>query len=196
MTYPTRPLPFFPLPDLVFFPGAVQPLQIFEPRYLQMIEDLLDSTGELVIGTLLGKARDDPSGTPEAQPMASLCVLQDYQRLLDQRFLILVQAKARGLVTELDSDRLYRQVLIDIVNENQAIENEQLYRAELESAILDRTQEEIVIPEQITTAQLTDMLLLQLDLPSESLYRIYATAPLAERIQTTLETHAAPETEA
>ena len=35
-----RDLPIFPLP-LVLFPGAVQPLHIFEPRYRRLLADSL-----------------------------------------------------------------------------------------------------------------------------------------------------------
>ena len=31
----------FPLPHLVLFPHTIQPLQIFEPRYLEMVDEAL-----------------------------------------------------------------------------------------------------------------------------------------------------------
>ena len=34
-------LPIFPLPDLVVFPGMLQPLHIFEPRYRAMTREAL-----------------------------------------------------------------------------------------------------------------------------------------------------------
>lgn len=42
----------FPLPDLVMFPGNVQPLHIFEERYREMLEDALAHDGLLAIATL------------------------------------------------------------------------------------------------------------------------------------------------
>ena len=41
-------VPLFPLPDYFLMPGVVAPLHIFETRYRQMIEDLLDGPGRLV----------------------------------------------------------------------------------------------------------------------------------------------------
>ncbi len=35
-------IPIFPLSNAIFFPNTVMPLNIFEPRYKQMIEDALD----------------------------------------------------------------------------------------------------------------------------------------------------------
>ena len=34
-------LPVFPLPNAVLFPGTTLPLYVFEPRYRQMVEDVL-----------------------------------------------------------------------------------------------------------------------------------------------------------
>ena len=57
MTPEARPriLPLFPLPDVVLFPGQIIPLHIFESRYRQMTRDLLDNTGEIILGTILEK---------------------------------------------------------------------------------------------------------------------------------------------
>lgn len=41
-------LPLFPLP-VVLFPGAELPLQIFEPRYLRMVKEVMKSSGGFVI---------------------------------------------------------------------------------------------------------------------------------------------------
>ena len=35
-------LPLFPLPNLVFFPNTRLPLHVFEPRYRQLVADVLE----------------------------------------------------------------------------------------------------------------------------------------------------------
>jgi len=45
-------LPIFPLPNLVLFPGIVVPLKIFEPRYLEMMGDVLSEDGFIGIVAL------------------------------------------------------------------------------------------------------------------------------------------------
>ena len=42
----------FPLPDLVMFPHVVQPLRVFEPRYVQMFEDALADDQLLTMAVL------------------------------------------------------------------------------------------------------------------------------------------------
>ncbi len=34
----------FPLPNLVLFPHVIQPLRVFEPRYVDMLHDALSTT--------------------------------------------------------------------------------------------------------------------------------------------------------
>ena len=43
-----RKIPIFPLTGAVLFPGTQLPLNIFEPRYVQMIDDALASPGRLL----------------------------------------------------------------------------------------------------------------------------------------------------
>lgn len=44
-------LPIFPLPNVVFLPGMVLPLNVFEPRYLELVDHVLD--GGMHIGVPL-----------------------------------------------------------------------------------------------------------------------------------------------
>lgn len=41
-------IPLFPLPGAVLMPRTRLPLQIFEPRYLQMVEDVLKTPSRLI----------------------------------------------------------------------------------------------------------------------------------------------------
>jgi Lon protease-like protein len=41
-------MPIFPLPNALLLPGGQLPLNIFEPRYLAMIEDVLSAPGRLL----------------------------------------------------------------------------------------------------------------------------------------------------
>jgi ATP-dependent Lon protease len=67
----SRELPIFPLP-LVLFPGATQPLHIFEPRYRQLLADVLGDDrrfGVAYVAPLAGPGLD-----PALQPGAVGCV--------------------------------------------------------------------------------------------------------------------------
>ncbi|MBT5100830.1 MAG: ATP-dependent protease, partial [Planctomycetes bacterium] len=49
----THPLPIFPLPNVLLYPGAVLPLHIFEPRFVSMIDDMLAADSDEFLLTLL-----------------------------------------------------------------------------------------------------------------------------------------------
>src|SRR2546425_11799726 len=57
-----RELPIFPLP-IVLFPGAPQPLHIFEPRYRQLLHDCLAGDRRF------GIAYVGPDPPPDADPV-------------------------------------------------------------------------------------------------------------------------------
>ncbi len=86
-----RALPLFPLPSTVFFPHTLLPLHVFEPRYRQMTQHVLDGHGYMavVLNTEQGAA-----------PVAGLGRLVHHERLPDGRFHILLQGIARVALDE------------------------------------------------------------------------------------------------
>src|SRR5258705_13557132 len=91
-----RELPIFPLP-LVLFPGARQPLHIFEPRYRQMLADCL--AGDQRFGmTYTAREEGPPSQGAEAPlPGGVGCVagIRSSQQLPDGRANILPEGDQR-----------------------------------------------------------------------------------------------------
>ena len=70
-------MPVFPLPDLVFFPGTVVPLHIFEHRYRGMVRDA--AAGERLVGLALLRPgfEQDYDGTPEIHPVGTVGIIED-----------------------------------------------------------------------------------------------------------------------
>lgn len=185
-------LPLFPLPDVVLFPGVVQPLHIFEPRYRQMMNDALDATGRIVIGTVLA---DDhhrlPGDDAPVQPVAGLGQIDDYQRLDDGRYVMLLSGVARVQIVDAPSDRLYRRVTVTEIDEDPVPGNEEETRREqVMEAILERTAQTSLVPEEAPLGQLVDLLLLHLRLSSQSLYEGFAETDVAARAERALQLHA------
>lgn len=100
----------FPLPGLVFFPHAILPLHIFEPRYRQMTEDALAGGDRLIT---MVQQRDDMLGSsvgaPAIEEIACLGRIFQHQRLPDGRFnLLLLGLRRVRLTRELPTEKLYR----------------------------------------------------------------------------------------
>lgn len=89
-----RRLPVFPL-GIVLLPGATRALHIFEPRYRQMIADVVGGDQQFVIALL-------PPGTPERQlPSGWPCTIAELVErtpLPDGRLDIVVRGVARVLL--------------------------------------------------------------------------------------------------
>src|SRR5271166_6273395 len=85
----------FPLPNLVLFPQAVQPLHIFEPRYRQMTADALNADRLVALVLLAPGWEADYAGRPALHQVACLGRIVADHRLEDGRFNILLRGLSR-----------------------------------------------------------------------------------------------------
>jgi Lon protease-like protein len=106
----SRPMPLFPLNGTVLLPHAVQPLDIFEPRYRQMIEDSLDQSGQIALANYAGDENGNDFGPP-LRPAVCVGQIIQHEKLDDGRHYILVHGVCRATIEEMlepDTSRLYR----------------------------------------------------------------------------------------
>lgn len=107
----SRPLPIFALADTVLLPHAILPLHIFESHYRQMIDDVLDQSGQIAMATYAETDDAVPDGRSGALRSA-VCVGQivQHEGLPDGRHNILVHGVCRARIVRIDepeSERLY-----------------------------------------------------------------------------------------
>lgn len=103
-------IPIFPLTGALLLPGGRMPLNIFEPRYLHMIDDALKSGRHIgmVQPALDGSKRDD--GEPQLCGVGCLGRLTSFAESGDGRYIISLEGVTRfRLVRELDVRTPYRQ---------------------------------------------------------------------------------------
>lgn len=106
-------VPVFPLPEALLLPGGRMPLNVFEPRYVQMIESAL--RGDRVIGmvqpALDGARREDEE--PELCEVGCLGRIISFQETGDGRYLITLQGICRyRIIEELSVKTPFRQCRI------------------------------------------------------------------------------------
>lgn len=110
-------LPLFPLPGVLLLPRARLPLNIFEPRYLQMFDDALKSEGRLIgmIQPRLGVEEEGPEGPPP--PLHSIgCAgrITAFSETEDGRYLVTLTGVSRfRLLAELPGFSPYRRAEVD-----------------------------------------------------------------------------------
>lgn len=106
-------IPIFPLPGALLLPRARLPLHIFEPRYLQMIEDAMKTPARL-IGMI--QPREVPNGQGEKKLHAIGCAgrLTGFSETEDGRYMISLTGISRFRVTEeLSGFTPYRRCAVD-----------------------------------------------------------------------------------
>lgn len=108
-----RELPIFPLP-LVLFPGATQPLHIFEPRYRALLADCLDTDRRFGIAYAAPDKSSDPAPSPAPGDVGCVAHILTTQALPDGRSDILTTGEQRFLLLEwLATDRPYRMARVE-----------------------------------------------------------------------------------
>src|SRR5689334_17838628 len=103
-------IPVFPLPGALLLPRGQMPLNIFEPRYLAMIDDALRG-GDRIIGMIQPDARQQGSAThPTLYKIGCAGRITQLAESGDGRYLIELTGVARfQLVEEPTVTTLYRQ---------------------------------------------------------------------------------------
>lgn len=93
-------LPLFPLPNLVLFPRTHLSLHVFEPRYLAMMEEVMESTRRLVICQLRPGWENDYEGTPPLFRVAGSARVLLAEKNGEGKWNILVEGIERVLIGE------------------------------------------------------------------------------------------------
>ncbi len=103
-------LPVFPLPGALLLPRADLPLNIFEPRYLEMISDAL--SGERMIGIIQPRDDSDTAERPDLMKVGCAGRITSYAETPDGRMLVTLTGVSRfSIKSELTVDTAYRQVV-------------------------------------------------------------------------------------
>lgn len=105
-------MPIFPLPGALLLPGGQLPLNIFEPRYLRMIDDAL--AGARTIGMIQPRDPAAASGPSNLYGVGCAGRLTGFNETEDGRYLITLTGIRRfNLGSELEVTTPYRQVAPD-----------------------------------------------------------------------------------
>ena len=102
----------FPLSNFIIFPKTTVPLNIFEPRYIDMINDSMKSNK--LIGMIQPKTSDSAKFKPELHDVGCLGKITSFRESEDGRFII----ELKGLIrfkkkTEIITENKYRILEID-----------------------------------------------------------------------------------
>ena len=115
----------FPLPNLVVFPHVVQPLHIFESRYIEMLEHALADDHLLALALLLPGWESEYDGRPPVDPFVCLGRIMDHAPTKDGQYNILLAGISRArIVQELPVKQSYRQAKVELLSDIDPTKND------------------------------------------------------------------------
>lgn len=174
----------------MLYPSAMVPLHLFEPRYLQLMEDLLaDGKREMVVGTLLPGWEDQYFKTPPIAKVVGVGEIMQHQKDEHGNFNILLRGKYRAVVVdETLSGRPYRLVDIEphLENEIEASAATAAH-ARLLAAITTLAGSTPQGANQQSVNYLTDILLVHLPISMERKLAVFCELSPMERVRRVLE---------
>tara|TARA_Y100000741_G_scaffold180662_1_gene137355 strand:- start:1138 stop:1785 length:648 start_codon:yes stop_codon:yes gene_type:complete len=111
--FPSK-IPIFPLSNFIIFPNTNVPLNIFEPRYIEMVDDCMK--GNRLIGIIQPKKTGDLK-KPNLYQVGCVGKITSFNETEDGRYLIFINGICRfKIIEELINDKLYRECKISFDN--------------------------------------------------------------------------------
>ena len=111
-----KKIPIFPLSNFIIFPKATVPLNIFEPRYIDMVNDSLKSNK--LIGMIQPKkSKKNDNQMPDLHNIGCLGKIISFKETEDKRFLIELRGIIRFKIEkEFETNKKYREYEINFNN--------------------------------------------------------------------------------
>ncbi len=110
-------IPIFPLSGVIYFPKTNLPLNIFEQRYLDLVNDAYNKN------KLMGMVQSKKESNT-VYDVGCLGKISDYQKSKDGRVLINLTGVSRfKILKEITSTKLYREFQVDYQNFDKDTEN-------------------------------------------------------------------------
>ena len=125
-------VPAMTLPNTAFFPQALMPLRIFEPRYRQMLRDVLATNRLFAVAGLNADQLYDPGKFEPPHRVATVGIIRACQKNDDGTSHLLLQGICRVEVVSIVGDDPYRRIRIRALasqpgaseDENQSLKRE------------------------------------------------------------------------
>jgi len=103
-------IPVFPLSNFIFFPKTTVPLNIFEKRYLEMIDDAMK--GDRIIGMI--QPKESNKNLPLLYNVGCAGKITSFNETDDRRYLIVIKGISRFKISqEIKTENLYRKCKVD-----------------------------------------------------------------------------------
>ena len=131
-------IPVFPLSNFIIFPKTTVPLNIFETRYIDMVNDSMRSNK--LIGMIQPKKIINKSTPPILHKIGCLGKITSFKETEDGRYMIELKGLIRfNVIKEIKSNKKYREYEVNFNNFNKDLDDkkEQIKFSDLELIFKD-----------------------------------------------------------
>ena len=119
-----KKIPLFPLSNFIIFPKTTVPLNIFEPRYIEMVNNCMKSNK--LLGMIQPKSLSNNINKPELHNIGCLGKINSFKETEDNRYLIDLKGLIRfKIFKEIKSSFQYREYEVDFKDYHQDLEERQ-----------------------------------------------------------------------
>lgn len=161
----------FPLPNVVLFPGVVQALHIFEPRYKQMVEDAI--AGDQLITMAMVKPEQLSTAGDRPALFDTVCIgkIMTHAELEDGRYnLLLAGVRRARILEEVHFELAFRKARVELLVDNESEESvdrllelrqqvvDQFLQMLPSQSHLDRESLDSLLESDVGTGQLVDLI--------------------------------------
>lgn len=114
----TELLPLFPL-GTVLFPGIPLPLHVFEPRYRELVSDLMAGPEPRVFGVVAIREGHEvgSDAVRSLYDVGCVATVREVQESADGRFALMTTGRRRFRIAEFEQSRPYLQARVDFLEE-------------------------------------------------------------------------------
>ena len=133
-----KKIPIFPLSNFIIFPKTTVPLNIFEPRYIEMINESMKSNK--LIGMIQPKNSINNQSQPNLYDIGCLGKITSFKETEDGRYIIELKGLIRfEIIEEIKSDKKYREFEVNFQNfyQDLNVKKEELKFSDLELIFKD-----------------------------------------------------------
>lgn len=175
-----KPFPLFPIDGVVLLPHAVLRMLVFEPRYRQMVEDMIPGARQIALALFEDERwRDDYYGSPPVRPNVCIGQIAHCEEVGSENYQIMIQGVCRARIREEvlpDGDRLYREVYLEPIETGEP-SDEELFM--LRDEVLTRLSEEPLA--ELKSVQQVEKEIRSRDIPTSALLEVVTLSVLNDK---------------
>lgn len=184
----------FPLPDFVLYPDTIGPLNVFEDRYVEMVEDAIPDDGLIATALLRPGYEIDYAGSPSIHPVVCIGKIIRQRRKPNGHIEVFLYGIARARIVDEIPSAPFRRATVEILNDVVPPGNDEVVARRMRRTLdLIPGRQPMVwgmrrMAEQIrgvdaTPGRYADAVALAVDLPSDVRYEILEETDVLRRFE-------------